>query len=346
MRASSVMVVVLVLATLHRCGGPEKNETPPAEIPVQVLDVQTQEVVELRRLTGDVMPWEILPLSFKVGGRVDEIRVDEGDHVQEGDVLGLLDSRDYKLVAKLARVQVDALAPNLERAEDLAEKKALSQVEYDEIKSKLDAAKVQKSQAGAQLSYTRLVTPMDGVVLQKKVTEGDMVGPERPALIIAQMHRVKVVLPVAQRDLPLFEVGMNVPIRAEGVDTTFTGTVHTIGLAAESQTRTFPVTIEVENPDLELRAGMVVEATVELATHRGLFVPLDTITRDAHQKPMVLTVDPSTMTVRERPVQIGVIVGEKVEIIEGLEPSDLVVIRGLVNPGEKVLITDPRDPSS
>jgi RND family efflux transporter MFP subunit len=307
-------------------------------VAVEVEEAASREVREVRRITGDVRPWEVLPLSFKVGGRVESILVDEGDVVEEGQVVAELDARDYALVHELAKVQVEALRPHEKRAKDLAEQDALPQSEYDEIESKLEAALVQKSQARAQLSYARLRSPMGGVVIRRDVTVGDMVGPERPALIVADLFRVKVVLPVSQRDLHLFEVGMQVPMTAEGLESTYVGTVHQVGFAADPNTRTFPVTVEVANPDLELRAGMLLGARVEIEIHEGIFLPLDAVSRDADRHPMVLVVEGDPPRAEVRPVETGVVVGELVEIVEGLEGGERVVVRGLVTPGELVTV--------
>lgn len=319
---------------------PRQSAAPPGEhrtaVTVQVAALE--EVAETRKLSGDVTPWEVLPLSFKVGGRVARLLVEEGDRVRRGQLVALLDAKDYRLVHDLARTQLEGLEPHYKRAERLAREAALPQAKLDELQARVDAARIQHQQARAQLSYAALHSPMDGLVLMRRVAAGDLVDPSRPVVVLADLRRVKVVLPVAQRDLGLFRRGAALELRAPGVTERYRGVVHSIAFAADPKTRTFPVTLSVENSDLSLRAGMVVEAELEVARHRGLLVPLDAVSRDLAGSPRLLVVDAAGQRAENRAVTLGPLLGERVLVASGLQAGERVVVRGLVGPGERVVV--------
>lgn len=306
---------------------------------VQVMKVRQEVLEERRKITGDATAMDIVPLSFTVGGRIAGIFFEEGDEVKKGQLLAVLDSRDYRLMRDLAQAQVKALDPHLKRAETLKEQEAVTQAQLDELMSKMEVARIQKSQAESQLSYARLKSPASGVVIKRMATAGDMTDASHPVGILARMKTMKVVLPVSQQDLPFFEDGKKISIEVAGLDKRFIGKVYSVGYAADEATRTFPVSIEVPNDDLEIRAGMVVEATVVSGGKRGIFLPLDIIRQNIEGRPTTLVVDPGSGSASARIITLGDVIGDRVLVLSGLEPGEQVIVKGLVNDGDPVEVT-------
>lgn len=308
------------------------------KIPVVAKEARIEKKKELRRLSGDVNAWELLPLSFKVGGRVSKVLVEEGEEVKEQQLIAIMDARDYWLTRNLARSQVEALKPHLDRAESLYESNALPKSELDKLTGKMRAARIQQRQAQAQLSYVRLRSPISGVILKRLVGTGDMVGPSRPVIAVARMKPVKVVFPVPQGDLKYFEKGMEIVLEASGVEGEFTGKVHHVGYAADASTRTFPVTLAVPNPELTLRVGMIVSARVTVAEHEGIFVPLSAVTRDVKGDTSVLVVSNEGKAM-SRKVVLGIRVGEDVQIKDGVSIGNRIIVEGMVSEGDVVKVS-------
>jgi membrane fusion protein (multidrug efflux system) len=321
-------------------GAPKPAADP---IAVEVEKAAISAIDERLRLSGDVTPWQVQPLSFKVGGKIARLYVEEGDLVEKNQLVAVLDTVDYRLVRDLAEAQVAGIRPNIDRAEKLLQQEAISPAQMDELKSRLEAAEIQRAQASAQLSYSWLRAPADGVVMKRLMSEGDLTDPAHPVAAIAELKRAKVILPVTQGDLPLFHVGDTVAIREPGAKRRFEGRIFGIGYAADEKTRTFPVTLEVDNPDLLLRAGMIVEAEVVAATHRGIFLPLDAVRRDLDGHPAVFVAAGTPPRAREKQVDLGVIVGERVQIVAGLDVGDPVIVRGMVQSGEPVAVATAAD---
>jgi len=276
---TSWLLVFILAAFGSGCTQEAGASTSATPVVVQTERVAETEVEENRRLSGDVQPWELLPLSFKVGGRISRILVEEGDRVRARQPVAYLDSRDYVLARDLARAQIDSISPHLHRAEALHAADALPKAKLDEVEGKMNVAKIQRDQAASQLAHAALHAPIDGVVVQRPASPGQMAGPSAPVVVIASLDPVKISLPVAQRDLPLFDEGESITLTSVGLDEPVTGKVHSIGYAADSETRTFPVVVRVANPDLRLRAGMIVETKLTVDRHRGFFLPLRAVRR-------------------------------------------------------------------
>jgi membrane fusion protein, multidrug efflux system len=341
-RAFLATAIATLASTLAGCrddaaGVAAKPEAAPIAVEVETAAISA--VDERLRLSGDVMPWQVQPLSFKVGGKIARVFVEEGDLVEKNQLIAVLDTVDYRLVRDLADAQVEGLKPNLDRANALKEKEAVTAAQLDELESRMRAAEIQRAQASAQLSYSWLRAPADGVVMKRLMSEGDLTDPAHPVAALAELKRAKVILPVTQHDLPLFRVGDTVAIREPGADRRFEGRIFGIGYAADEKTRTFPVTLEVDNRDLLLRAGMIVEAEVVAATHRGIFLPLDAVRRDLDGHPAVFVAAGVPPRALERRVDLGVIVGERLQIVAGLDVGDAVIVRGMAQSGEPVAIT-------
>lgn len=344
MRIAGVILVLVFTAVVAGCEGignaDEKRDDAKTDLStaVQVMRVAPRTIREKRKITGDAAPWEVVPLSFTVGGRIAAVFFEEGDRVEKGQLLAMLDSKDYRLMRDLARAQVKALDPHLKRAEQLKDQEAVTQAQLDELMSKMEVAQIQRSQAESQLSYARLKAPVEGVILKRMASPGDMTDASHPVGVVAGMKIMKVVLPVSQQDLHLFEDGKEVDIEAPGLEEKFIGKVYSVGYAADLSTRTFPVSLEVPNDDLRLRSGMVVEASVFGEGKTGIFLPLDIIRRNLEDKPVALAVDTATGTASPRVLELGVVIGDRVEVISGVEAGEQIIVKGMVNEGDPVTI--------
>ncbi len=337
-----ITLVYILVAITSGCSQQAEASNTATPVSVQVQQIKNIEVKETRSLSGDVQPWEVLPLSFKVGGRIARIFVEEGDNVKKGETIALLYGRDYVLTRNLANAQIDALSPHLRRAEALRAANALPQSQLDDVQGKMKVARIQRQQAEAQLAYAGLHSTIDGVVVNRSASPGQMAGPTTPVVVIAALDPVKVSLPVAQRDLALLSEGDSIELTSMGIHKPFRGTVHSVGYVADEKTRTFPVIVKVPNPDKRLRAGMIVEAHVTINTHHGIFVPLQAVQRDLEGRPAVLvaTNDERTTRASLRRVKPGQIFGDRLQILEGLSSGDKVIVRGLAADGDPITVTE------
>ena len=196
-------------------------------------------------------------------------------------------------------------------------------------------------------NYTELKAPFDGIVTHRNVELGDLLrestggsGAE-PAYVITQLNKVRVRVPLPERDAPLADVGDPATVTFPAVPgKPFEGSISRISRTLDDRTRTMAIEIDVENPDSKLIPGMFGEATITLtAKDERLTLPAKAVHYDGQGKASVYIVDASD-TIAIVPVTTGNDDGERIEIVSGLTGTERVVGPSLkrFTPGQKVTI--------
>ncbi len=319
-------------------GARAADETTAAAVAVEVLSVQEREEALTRRYTGYVHPWQAHGIGFLVGGRVKSILVKEGDKVEKGQLIATMVADDFALTQSLAAVHRDALAPNLERVRTLVEERVLPRSELDRIQAEYDAAVTQWKRARRQTDYATLHSPVDGVIHERQSSEGQIVGSGTPVVIVLDLSRVKVKVGVTQSELQYFALGARYDVHFPGTEIVRQGVVTHVDFVSDTQTRTFDVSLEVENGDGVIFPSMLAHFERVTERYRGLFVPLHAVQRGP-KGALLTVVDPESATVEKREVSLGALLGDQVEVRAGLQAGELVVVAGhdFVKAGQKVV---------
>jgi cobalt-zinc-cadmium efflux system membrane fusion protein len=171
-------------------------------------------------------------------------------------------------------------------------------------------------------------SPIDGVVIARNVTVGQVVATGFEAFVISNLHTVWVTASVNEKDLPLVRVGVPADVVSQGYPgQVFRGRVGMIGDVLDSQTRTVPVRIVVPNPGTLLRPGMFASARIaESQTDLGIFVPEDALQDINGMQVVFITTDGTTF--KARTVNVGTRSQGKIQIVDGLGPQDHIVVKG------------------
>ncbi len=314
------------------------TEAPPVLVETMVVETETKSVT--RRYTGYLHPWEAHPLGFLTGGRIREIRPSVGDELKRGELIATLVPDEHAVYTELASIQRDALEPNLERVRRLVERNILPRSELDEIEAKYEAALTQHRQANLALSNTRLTAPVGGVVMERMASEGQVIGPGMPVVVLLEVNRLRARFGVPQHDLKWFSEGREVEIGIPGVEDTHTGIIERIDIVPDTKTRTYSLSVTLDNAKRNLRVGMISHLKVPVREAEGLFVPLTSIDRCREGRHQVKVLDDSGERVAVRGVRIGERIGNSIQVLEGLSPGDSVLVRGqtFVREGDQVLL--------
>jgi membrane fusion protein (multidrug efflux system) len=336
--APSLLLVffVTLMPGCHEARSGGKEMTPPVLVEVMKVD-KTSRNIE-RHFSGFTYPWESHGVGFLVGGRITDIKVEDGEFVKKGMLLATIDPSDFALVEKLAETKVKALKPNFERIGKLVEQQALPQSQLDDIQAQYEAALTEKTRAKKYKSWTRLLSPIDGIVIEKMSSIGQVIGPGMPVVVIIDLKKVKVEFGVTQKDLGLFHVGDEARLTFQGIEGEKAGKVFHIDDVADPSTRTYSVAVEIQNDDGSLRAGMLAHMVVTAEKVEGFFVPLHCVKRTSEEASAVMVVESATRKAELRKVMTGRLIGEDVEITSGLKEGDLVITSGQeqVHEGDRV----------
>jgi RND family efflux transporter MFP subunit len=325
-RGEVLLLAILLLACARIEQAPGENALPPKLVRTRAMTVEARR--EERRFSGYVYPWDAHGVGFLIAGRVKALHVDLGDRVTRGHLLAELVPEDYALVQQLSEIQVQALAPNVDRVDALVEEKVLPAVTQDEVRGKYLAALTQRNQARRQLAYTRLEAPIDGVVLRRDTAVGQVIGAGMPAVTVVELDRVKLKLGVPQQGLAPFEKGRALEVAVPGLEGHWTGVVHSVGLVPDAKTRTYEVALAIDNADGRLRPGLLAHVRLVTREKSALFVPLHLVKHDRSGRAVTWLFDAATSMVVERPVRLGEGFGTDVEVTEGLTAGDALITDG------------------
>jgi RND family efflux transporter MFP subunit len=221
----------------------------------------------------------------------------------------------------IARSELDATVANLQVAEgryqDAIEEVRNRQAVLAERRSELAIAR-------QQLLDSELQAPLDGAVRQRQASAGEYLAAGSPVVTLVRTHPLRLRLAVPERVAASVRVGQPVNVKVEKDPTVYRGQVARLSPAINDEDRTLLVEAEVPNEHGRLRPGAFAEAEIITESEdRAVFVPIASILTFAGVE-RVLTVEDG-MSVEKR-VQTGRRIGDRVEIVEGIRPEELVVV--------------------
>ena len=329
---------------LFACSDDEDEGLPVR--PVRVEAVRTGDVVERVELIGQLEGVEEVGLFAEMPERIRSLTVREGDRVKKDEVLAVL-WEDVQTEAvnqaegafEAARANHAAAADHLRRTRALHESGMSAEAALQSAESQAQAAAAQMRQARAALaqaavqrSRAAIRSPLDGVVADVSLREGDLAGAGVPIMTVLNPDRLKVALRAPEREFLRIEKGMPVSLAPLArPDRVVEAKVTLLSPAVNRATRTGLVEVHVNNEDGALVPGSAVRAHVELSRRPdAVLVPADAVLFDGEthrtRRAVVFVVEEDTAYRRE--VRIGVRQGSKLEIRQGLETGEQLVVEG------------------
>lgn len=247
----------------------------------------------------------------------------------------------------LARRQVDEAQVAYVQANSLflaaqEHQRGLNAVAKDEqIKSaaaQVETAKSHYQSLQVQVGYSRILSPIAGIVAERPIYAGEMASPGTPLLTVIDISRVVARVNVPQTQAGMIRVGHPAILTLPGVEDEITGKVTVVSPAADLNTTTIQVWIEVENPGGRLKPGTSVHALIVTQTFKAAaVVPVAAILPGEEGGNAVLTVSSDSRAHRKK-VELGVREGNKVQILNGVQPGEEVVIVGGMGVDDKAMV--------
>jgi RND family efflux transporter MFP subunit len=348
-------LVLLAVVGLAGCSS-QQSRTPPAPETVNdipVLAVQQAGIPDLLEAVGTLRAAQTSDVASQMMGNIVEIRAHEGDHVQRGQVLAVIDDSQPRAAVERATAaglaaQQQALGADsdlalaestLKRYQTLFEKKSVSPQEFDEVKARQQAAlarrdMAQAGQAQAQaalrqartsLDYTRIRAPFDGVVTEKKADVGTLASPGMPIFTVEDVRRYRLEATVNENDLRYVRIGQQVSVGIDALDNgELHGKVVQIVPAADAASRSFLVKIELP-ADTRLRSGLFGRAQFSRGERQALLIPRSAIIERGQLQGIYVLDENKVAGLRY--ITLGKPYGTDVEVLAGLENGEHLVAR-------------------
>ncbi|MDA1077178.1 MAG: efflux RND transporter periplasmic adaptor subunit [Proteobacteria bacterium] len=307
----------------------------------------------VRNFPGRIDSSKRADLAFRVRGKVSELLVKEGVEIKRDQILARLDQTDYKITLKDRQATWDRTSKDYERSKTLVQEGAISRRDYDAVEAAFKSADAALEQARQNLEYTHLRAPFDGQVANRNVDAFEEVIAGQTVFSIIDRRALEVQIDVAEniilalpsqtpgenRDkLDVWASFDNAPGRR------FPLTFKEASNRADQQTQTFQVTFLLPPvDDVTILPGMTTSVVIDMSklidADSIYYLPLTAVVGDNTLASRVWVVDEDSMTVHERPVTVGRMVGRSIEVLDGLEPGLRVVTAGAAYLAEGMKVT-------
>jgi cobalt-zinc-cadmium efflux system membrane fusion protein len=313
---------------------------------IEMTPVERSNLAPVVSVTGTVTfdPEKVAAVGSRIAGRVRQIYKLEGDPVKAGDILAEIESAELgqaqaTLVA--ARAHAAAATTNEKREKELAEARISSNREAEVATANAVSARADLVAAEQRVralggvadgvpGILRLATPIAGKVIERHVSRGQSVEATYTAFRVADLSSVWVQLAVFERQLTAMHQGDPVDIYPQGDgDHKVRGNVAYVGDVIDLETRTAPVRVEVDHPEVPLRPGQSVLAKIHTSAPvaASIVVPRGAVT-SVDGKPTIFVAH-DALSVEPRAVQLGGQDGDRVEVLAGLVEGDKVATSGV-----------------
>ena len=293
-----------------------------------VLLTVTPTVIRDRiNLPGVIEPWTDLELLAKVRGSVEEVLVREGDSVKQGQTIARIEDRDYRIVLSGAEAAYNLAVATLKRNDTLHGKGLIPTAELDVASTETETARAALENARLNLSRCTVTAPMAGVVERLDLKVGLYLNDADPMARILEVDRLKAVIGIPESDVSAVRKLDKVELSLQALgDRVVTGTRHFLDSSPDTAARLYKLELAVDNRDRSILPGMFVRADlVKKVAENSIAVPLfSVVTRNDEQYVFVARENKAV----KRPVTLGIMEGWQVQVREGLDFGEQVIIEG------------------
>jgi len=340
MKYTKLSIITFAAALLMTaCGQKDKStattgqEAPKAAPVVSVVTAQAEDVDITNTFTSNIDPFATNNIVSQTAGRIVSINAEVGQKVSKGQILAKMD--DVNLAK--TRMQYINDSTELHRLTELYNIGAVSQADYDMVKLSLNVTKKTYENL-AENTYLR--SPINGVVTARNYDKGDMYSMAMPIFVVEQIQPVKMLVNVSESLFTQVHEGMEFDINVDAYPgESFTGKVNLLYPTINAATHTFPVEVICENKDQRLRPGMFARVTANFGTNHHVVIPdVAVVKQQGSGEHFVYVLKPDN-TVKYTLVELGKRMGNRYEIISGINEGDRIVTEGQIRLKDGVNVT-------
>jgi membrane fusion protein (multidrug efflux system) len=348
-----LLLAAAVLSGCDQANGKAKDDSQDAvpAVPVEVAQPRVGDMLAVYAGTANIKADRVAFVTPKVSGEIRAVLVDEGDPVKAGQVLARLDGDQLRLEVAQAEANMRKLERDYERNLELQKRGLVSSMAFDNLKYELDAARATYELTALRLSYTSIRSPIEGIVTSRMDTAqvGNTVTPVGGVIQQSDMAMFEIIdfkslvleINVPEGQLSKLALDQPAEITADAVPgRVFEGRITLITPRVDSQTATFPVKIEVRDPEGLLRPGMFARVGVVFDRRQDAIQVPRSALLDDEGPPTVFVVKDGKA--EERTLELGLSNGSFIEVLSGVGREDQVVTvgQGALKDGTEVRVVN------
>ncbi|MFC2088604.1 efflux RND transporter periplasmic adaptor subunit, partial [Calditrichota bacterium] len=305
----------------------KKDEKKNDLIPVEITTIKKGTISDYILLSTNLETEEQADVYSRVQGIVKKIHYDEGDFVKSGSSLMELEADEYVLAEKRAKLNYLKQKADFDRMLAMFDENLLSKEEFEQARFATEGLEVDWEQAKLNLSYTKINSPISGVIGDRLRKPGDRIQPTDKLFSVINTNEMIAIVYVPEKEIGRVQKEQIAYITSDNLkDTRFTGWLKRVSPVIDPASGTFKVTIGVKNKNNILRAGMFVNAFIVTSTHEdAVLVPKTAIVYENEAMNVFVVKDSIAHKIALR---VGFQDHEKVESLSELKEGDKVIVVG------------------
>ncbi len=327
------LTLLLLVSLAAGCG---RNKIEPAAVereagrPIpagaQVVTLALERTPTRVDVVGTATAAERVKIAARLQAEVREVHASAGQRVEKDATLLVLDDREIKEQLSAAEAQLQQADAEYKRTRQLFEARSASEQELTAAESAFRSARAQVERVRVLLSYAVITAPLSGVVIERHVEVGDLTAPGQELMALYDPSRMRIEAAVPVRLVPYLALGKSVAVALSHPAVTLTGVVAEIVGEIDPRSRSQIVRVNLERPEQDLLPGAFGRLWVETEPRDALFAPVAAIRR-VGQLETVGVVNGDRVV--DRLVRTGPVVGDRVEILSGLNAGDAIVVEAM-----------------
>ncbi len=337
---ATALLAAVGLAGCDQANGKGENkngESDPIAVPVEVAVPIVGDMQAVYTGTASITADRTAIVMPKVRGEVRQVLAEEGDRVRAGQVLARLDGDQLRLEAAQAEANLRKLERDFQRNIELQKSGLVSVTSFDNLKYELDAARATYGLTRLQLSYTEIRSPINGVVVNRAAVMrvGNTIAPiggviasaDSAAFVVSDFGSLVLTVGVPEGELPKLAVAQNAEVTVDAVPgRRFDARIGLITPRVDPATGTFPVKVEIDDPDGQLRPGMFARVSIVYESKaNALKIPRSAFLENDGPPAVFVVVDGKA---EQRQLELGLLNGSYVEVLSGVTATDQVIVVG------------------
>ena len=299
-------------------------------VPVEVATPQMESLGTTLSTDGIFLPGKEMFVISETQGHIVEVFKNKGEWVEEGDLIAKVDDEFLRIELEATQANLAKLRKDQSRLGNLIEGEAVAKNKIEDIDLGIMAAEAKEKALKKQISNTSIKATMTGTMGLRFIERGSVIGPGIQVAQITNLQKLFLMVKATERDVLGIRKGQIVEVKPDVYpEAHITGKVTNIGLRADNAF-SYDVEIETPNPDkTPLRGGMHAKAIFTFdANRKGLTLPRKAIAGSLQDSKVYVVRD---SVVELRPITLGAVHGDKVEVLSGVQPNEQIVVTGQLN---------------
>lgn len=338
------LLFIPVSMVLMACSQDAPEEVREAIRPVKIFQVQSSDASMLRKFPAQVHSAERAELAFRVAGELQRLPVTAGKEVRRGDLLAVLDPRDYQILVDDRKARYLLAKSQFQRTNDLFKRQQVSKAQFDQSTAELEISKAALAAARSDLSYTQLKAPFSGQISQLYIDNHQPVSAGQKVMMLQVRDQLEVRMQIPESLMANIATdnghSYQPEVEFEAIPgKRFLASYKEHNAQADAATGSFTVTLIVARPPaLNLLPGMSASVHVDLnkvlSNKRSVVtIPSQAVFQTETQQEgssnaQVWVVQPDMMLVA-RTIKVGRLTHSGIEVVEGLQSGEKIVAAGV-----------------